>query len=276
MKRLIKWLIKLFVLFVILVLIFVLGVYFFTPSKYRILIIGSDQREGLHETDVSVKRGRSDVLMVMSVAKKSKDKFSILMIPRDTLVEDEEYGTQKMTHYYAMGERYESDVLGNLSLTQERIEELLDVKMHATFEVTFDGFIDIIELLGGVDTTEGHLDAEEAVEAVHNRFTQARGDFGRAEQQREILKSALAKVKEPKNAKAAYDYMSDSEQARLKYNKVSAGLFGVAYLIGHGGQIGNIDFEEVEVPGEGTRIGGVYYWDADEEELKEIKKQYLK
>ncbi|MFH0818740.1 MAG: LCP family protein [Patescibacteria group bacterium] len=271
-----KLLIKAFVLAVIGFLILILAIYLFTPSRYNILIIGSDQRESAREGEPTIKRGRSDVLMVVSISKKKKDITNILMVPRDTYISDSENGDQKITHYYAMGERYESDVLGNLPLTQEKVEELLGEKMDATFEVTFDGFKEIIDLLGGVETSTGHVDSAAALEMVHNRYVQPRGDFGRAEEQREILQGVIAKVKNFNTAKEVYDFIKGSDQLRLKFNNTKTGCFAVAYLIGHNGKISFSEYEEIELPGENSRINGIYYWQTDSDTVHLTAKKYLR
>lgn len=271
---------KKFIFSILIFLIILFGlvgiIYLITPKYYNVLVIGSDQREGLKEGDVKVTRGRSDVLMVVSIPKTNKKNVSILMIPRDTLVKDKEYGNQKICHYYAMGERYESKIMGNLPLTKEKVENLLGIKMDATFEVTFDGFADVIDLLGGVDTTEGHINTEEAIELIHNRYSQPNGDFGRAEEQRKIMRAILSKMKQPAYANLIFNYLRGSEDARLVYNKVKAVLFGLSYLLGHQGKLDINNMDEIELPGEGTLVDGLYYWQVDSDGMKKMVDQYMK
>ena len=270
---------KFFIALAIVIIIFFVtlgGFYFFAPSHYNILIIGSDQREGLKEGDVKITRGRSDVLMVVSFAKSGKQPITILMIPRDTLIVDKDYGTEKICHFYALGDRYESTVMGNLPLTQQKVESLLNIKMNATFEATFDGFASVIDLLGGVDTDEGHLTTEEALELIHNRYSQTNGDFGRAEEQRKILKAVLEKIKQPSYASLVYNYIRGSKDVRLKYNKASVVIFSIAYLLGHQGHLNLHNTNEIVLPGEGTMLDGAYYWQVDESSMKDMINQHLK
>lgn len=261
------------IFFILLVLVVAVG-YMLMPDYYRVLIIGSDLR--------GTERSRSDSLMVVAIPKSSKNTINIVMVPRDTYVEHDEYGMQKLTHFYALGERTDSEVLGNLDLTKEMVEELLNVKMDTTVEVTFDSFIEIVDLLGGVDTEEGHVEGAEAKEMVHNRMVQAEGDFGRAENQRAILQEIMKRGKSINGAKTIYNYFQEADRARLRFNKVKSGMFGVAFLIGHQGrpELGEVN-EEV-LPGEGDRIytpafgKELYYWVLDEEGTEEIVKEYLK
>ncbi|MFA6027454.1 MAG: LCP family protein [Patescibacteria group bacterium] len=271
-----KFVLKFILGLVVIVAMILLMVYLFAPSRYNILVIGSDQRaEGLKEGDATVTRGRSDVLMVVSVPKSYKEKISIVMIPRDSKIDDDDYGVQKITHYYAMEERYESDTLGNLPLTQKKVETLLNKRMNATFEVTFSGFADIITLLDGVDTASGHLNADDAVELVRNRYSQKNGDFGRAAEQREIIKGAMIKIKQMSYAKKVYEYINTAPDARLKWDRAATYAFGLAFLMGHIGHLDIGEIEEVELPGQGMRYNGLYYWELDQEKVEEIVKEYL-
>ena len=271
-----KKILKFFLILGAILFIFMLSLYVATPGRYNILIIGSDQREGLKKGDVSVSRGRSDVLMVVSVPKRINRPITILMIPRDTKIEDEQYGQQKIAHFYAKGDRYESEILGNLPLTEQKVEELLHIHISATFETTFEGFADIINLLGGVDTSEGHLNADEATELVHNRYNQAEGDFGRAAEQREILKAALQKIKQPVYAKKVFDYLKTTKEVRLKIEKTQTAFFIMSYLLGHQGKLSLDEIKEIELPGEGVRLDGLYYWQVNEQEANVIIGEYLK
>lgn len=270
MKKLIKYLL---ILFIIIVAIVAIG-YLLMPDYYRLLVIGSDQR--------GTERSRSDVLMVIAIPKSAKNDMNIVMVPRDTFIEDEEFGMQKLTHFYALGERTDSEILGNLEKTQEVVEDLLGVKMSATVEVTFESFIEIVDALGGADVGGEHVDGAEAKEMVHNRFEQASGDFGRAENQREILRNLVTRAKSYDNAKMVLEYFETSEKARLKFDKVKSVLFGVAFVIGHRGQLELGEMNEVILPGKGERIytpafgKELYYWVLDEDELKETVNENLK
>lgn len=249
-----------------------LGFYLAQPRYYHLLVIGSDQRNNEH--------ARSDALMIVSIPKSKKDPMSLVMVPRDTKIEHPEKGLQKITHFYAMWDD-SVDRMGNVELTKSVVEDLLDIKIQGTVEVTFDSFTDIVDSVGGVDISTGHVDGKEAQELVHNRFVQAEGDFGRAAEQREIFKAVLQKAKNPLTAKKIYDYLQTSERARLEVSMPSLLGFGLAYVIGHHGF--NIpELEEQVLPGEGTRIytpdfgKSLYYWVLDEEGTKAVVDDYLK
>ena len=250
-----------------------LGIYASQPKYFKILVIGSDQRGTEH--------ARSDVLMVVAIPKSKDNIFSMTMIPRDTKIDHPEYGLEKITHFYGKWEDPE-EYLGNKELTEQVVEDLLDIKVNGTVEVTFDSFIDIVDLLGGVDTSQGHMDGKEAKEVVHNRYNKQGGDFGRGEAQREILRNLLSRMKNISNAQAVRDYFAETDRARLDVSTNELGVFGVAYLIGHRGNVSLGDVEEVVIPGQSQRIytpsfgKELYYWVLDEEATKETVEEYLK
>ncbi len=252
--------------------ILIFGFYVSQPRYYHILVIGSDQRNNEH--------ARSDALMIVSIPKSKNDPMSLVMVPRDTKIDHPEKGLQKITHFYAMWDE-STDRMGNVDLTTSVVEDLLDIKIDGKVEVTFDSFTDIVDSVGGVDISTGHVDGAEAQELVHNRFEQAEGDFGRAAEQREIFKAVLQKAKSPFTAKKIYDYLLTSDRARLDISKSSLAAFGVAYIMGHRG-LDLPEMEEQVLPGEGTRIytpsfgKSLYYWILDEEGTKDIVNQYLK
>ncbi|MBI4407782.1 MAG: LCP family protein [Candidatus Kerfeldbacteria bacterium] len=271
-----RWLRRLFVRgsLITLVILILLGVGFYLsqPKFYHILVIGSDQRNDEH--------ARSDALMVVSIPKSTQDPLSLTMVPRDTKIDHAEKGLQKITHFYAMWDDT-VDRMGNVELTQSVVEDLLDIKIHGTVEVTFDSFTDIVDTVGGVDISTGHVDGAEAQELVHNRFVQAEGDFGRAAEQREIFKAVLDKAKSPLVARKIYDYLQTSERARLRLSIPSLVSFGITYVIGHRG-ITVPAMEEVVLPGEGQRIytpsfgKSLYYWVLDEDATNALVEKYLR
>lgn len=265
------WLLR-FVLFGILGLIFAaIAFYVIQPKYYRILVIGSDQR--------NVEHARSDSLLLVSIPKSGGKPISMIMIPRDTFIDDEERGMQKITHYYAMWDE-NTEILGNKELTTETVENLLDIKVHGTVEVTFDSFTDVVDIVGGVTTEDGEFTGAEAKELVHNRMNKADGDFGRAAAQRDVLMAVLPKLKNPATAKAVYDYIESSDRTRVDVSKPGLLAFGVAYMIGHKFNPDITNIEEIELPGSSARIytpsfgKELYYWQLDEAGTQEILDEF--
>lgn len=266
-----KWL-RALLLFIALLIVLPLLVYALAPRYYTVLLIGSDQRANEH--------ARSDVLLLVSIPKNAGDQLSLVMIPRDTKINDPEYGLQKITHFYAMWDD-SVDRLGNRALTQQQVEQLFGIRINTTVEITFDSFVEIVDGLGGVDTSQGHLEGSEAVELVHNRYNKPDGDFGRGTAEREVVKSVMEQLRNPTQARWLYSYLGSAERARLTYSKSGLVQFALAYLIGHRGQLDLTIPQEQILPGNGEKIytpdfgKELYYWVLDKDGTEKLVNTYL-
>lgn len=265
-SRLLRWLIRLAVLLGVLAgaLAFI---YFTAPNHYNILLVGSDQR--------GTERARSDVLILVSIPKKSPGSLVLLTIPRDTKIEDPEYGLQKITHFYALGEREEGSVLGNIELTKSVVERELNVPIHATAEVTFSSFEQLIDDIGGVTVASGTLTGTEALESVRNRYRPG-GDFARAADQREIVEAIIGKFQSLNLLDQVYSYLTTNQQTRLRYSQPEFFHFAAAFALGH---LTNRHFplpQEEVLPGVSDRIytpefgKSLYYYVLDTQATDEL------
>ena len=164
-----------------------------------IMIMGVDERKD----DV----GRSDTLMVVNL---SKDKASLLTIPRDTLVYIERYGYQKINAAYS---------LGGAKLARETVEDFLGIDVDYYVTINKSRFAEVIDAMGGVDIyverdmhyedpwdddgglyidlKQGiqHLDGQTAIEFV--RFRDSEGDVGRVRRQQAFMKACADRLSEP-------------------------------------------------------------------------------
>ena len=100
---------------------------------YYVLALGSDAREG---DTVS----RTDTMILVRVDPLG-GKLTMLSIPRDTMVEIEGYGTQKINAAYAFG--------GAAGAVHE-VSELTGAPVSQVAVVKFDGVEDLVDALGGV------------------------------------------------------------------------------------------------------------------------------
>ena len=164
-----------------------------------IMLMGVDERKD----DV----GRSDTLMVLQL---SKDKASLLTIPRDTLVYIERHGYQKINAAYAYG---------GAKLARKTVEEFLGIDIDRYVMINKARFAEVIDAMGGVDIyverdmhyedpwdddgglyidlKQGirHLDGKTAIEFV--RFRDAEGDVGRVRRQQAFMKACADRLSEP-------------------------------------------------------------------------------
>ncbi|MEO7586861.1 MAG: LCP family protein [Arachnia sp.] len=144
-------------------------------------------------------RGRSDVLMVMHIPGNRGDAY-LISLPRDYWVEIPGHGTAKINAAYSYG---------GPALTVETVEQLLDIPIDHTAIINFEGFIRVIDALGGVTVENRHVSAsngfayprgpveltgESALNFVRERKNLPNGDFDRAERQRDVLKAIVTKL----------------------------------------------------------------------------------
>ncbi len=144
-------------------------------------------------------RGRSDVLMVMHIPGDRKDAY-LISLPRDYWVDIPGYGNSKINAAYSYG---------GPALTVQTVEWLLNIPIDHTAIVDFEGFMNVIDALGGVTVTnrqasssggftfpkgEVELTGASALQFVRERKNLNEGDFSRTERQRDVLKAIVTKL----------------------------------------------------------------------------------
>lgn len=250
--------------------------YLSAPKRYNILLVGSDQR--------GTERARSDVMIILSFPKAAPQDVVLLTIPRDTKVDDPQYGLQKMTHFYAFGDREaDSAVLGNISLTKTVIERELQIHIDATAEVTFASFQQLIDDVGGVTiaSTQEHLDGEQALAVVRDRYRPG-GDFARTSDQREIVTDLLQRLKNVNFAQQIYAYLTTNQQTRLHYDRTPFIHFALAFILGHARHPSTPALDDEVLPGHGTSIytpefaKPLYYYEIDQEATTQLLDRTLR
>ncbi|MFQ6099985.1 MAG: LCP family protein [Anaerolineae bacterium] len=108
----------------------------------NILLLGSDQSSTEHV-------GRTDTIIVVSVNPELPS-VALLSIPRDFYAWIPGHGFDKINTAYSHGVR-NSYPGGGPSLIKAAIEYNLGIRIHYYVQVGFDGFIKIVDALGGVD-----------------------------------------------------------------------------------------------------------------------------
>lgn len=264
---------KIIVLVIVISPLLLVGlIYFLAPNRYNILIVGSDQR--------GEERARSDVLMIFSVPKNPTKPTSLVTIPRDSRVDIPGHGMDKITHAYVYGDLTESSKIGNVDLTKETVENLLDIKIHGTVEFTFESFKEIVDLVGGVWTEDGHYDGDKALAMVRDRY-RAGGDFARTADQREVFRAVLTKAKNKNTALSLYNHLKESNKAEINIDTTRAGMFGVATYIRRYGRLSLGEIKTDFIPGQGDSIYAekfgtkLYFWVIDEEGKEKLVEDYL-
>lgn len=165
-------------------------------SDYRnIAIFGIDSRE-----DTYAKGNRSDCIIIASINNKTKE-VKLVSVYRDTYVQIEGHGLDKITHAYSYG---------SAPLAINTLNTNLDLNIKEFVTVNFDAVKEIIDSIGGVSmsiTSEEvshiaginqagtyNLTGEQALAYARIRYATG-GDYKRTERMRDVLTAVANKVK---------------------------------------------------------------------------------
>jgi LCP family protein required for cell wall assembly len=161
-------------------------------DPYYVLLLGSDSRT---PGDYS---GRSDTIILVRVDPKVPQ-ATLLSIPRDTEIQLEGYGAQKINSAYTYGQQ-----AGAI----EAVSQLCGVDISHYVEIDFEGVIGLVDTLGGVmvnvpvpvaidsivlDPGEQLLNGAQALGLSRCR-NYPTGDYQRVVNQRILLKAVLKQV----------------------------------------------------------------------------------
>lgn len=165
-------------------------------ANYRnIAIFGIDSRE-----DTYSKGNRSDCIIIASINNDTKE-VKLVSVYRDTYVDIEGHGLDKITHAYSYGEA---------PLAISTLNRNLDLNIKEFITVNFDAVQEIIDSIGGVTmsvtaeevphikglTQAGtyNLTGEQALAYARIRYATG-GDYKRTERMRDVLTAVVNKVK---------------------------------------------------------------------------------
>lgn len=243
---------------------------------------------GVEDYSSGGENGRADTQIVVTL-NPDTNKMTMTSINRDTQVEltrVEEYaGIHKINAAYTFGE---ITGYGGNKHTVEEVEDLLNIPIDHYITVNFEGFRDIVDVLGGVtvDIKEGfweeniynnnnkiyfeqgpaHLDGEEALAFVRMRKRDVNSIYPREERQRQFIQATIdeaisagtiLKIGEISNI------LGENIQTNLKPNEIYALEKAYSSL--------NADsIETIEIAGITDNSTGTYYFIPNEESLQEV------
>ena len=165
-------------------------------AEYRnIAIFGVDSRDDSYD-----KGNRSDCIIIASINNKTKE-VKLISVYRDTYVQIEGHGLDKITHAYSYGEA---------PLAIKTLNSNLDLNIKEFATVNFDVVKETVDYIGGISmpiTSEevGHisgitkpgtytLTGEQALAYSRIRYASG-GDYKRTERMRDVLTAVANKVK---------------------------------------------------------------------------------
>ena len=233
-------------------------------NNVNILVLGCDEREGENQA-------RADVIIVATIRPDDKE-VSLFSIPRDTRVTIEGHGKDKINHAMAFG---------GIPLITDSVELLLGIHIDHAVKVNFDGFINVIDALGGVninvpekmykpleaiDLLPGYqtLYGEDALAFVRWRGD-GLGDYGRIARQQQFIAALTEKVKNMSVGQAldVLDAVMDSIETDMSVREMTS---YATNLIG----LSSDKVHTYSFVGGSVYINGVNYVEPDMEEIKAI------
>lgn len=124
-----------------------------TKDVLNILLIGTDSND-------FKKTARSDSMMILTIDKEHKD-IKLTSLARDTLVNIPGYGFEKLTHAYAYGKA---------DLLLETIQKNFYIDIDDYITVNFNSFIDLVDILGGVEVDIQEKEISHLNDIIVNSF----------------------------------------------------------------------------------------------------------
>ena len=247
-------------------------------GKFNVLILGVD-KEGV----------RADTIMLFSVDNVNKT-TKVLSIPRDTKITLNTGKTMKINACLGFKSREKFMI--------ETIKTITKMPVHYYCEVNFDGFIEIIDILGGVDyevpfdmnyddpvqnlhihLKKGfqHLDGQGAHDFVrfrHNNKGEGeyapgeykKGDIGRIGAQQKFLKELFRQKMQPQYLLKA-PALINAAYGNVKTNFTVASALDFVTILK---SAESTNLESFVLPGEGRYIGNVSYYVYSPSETKEL------
>lgn len=182
-------------------------------------------------------QGRADTLILATFNPNDKT-AKLVSIPRDTRAEiPGRPNLEKINHAYAYGQE---------KLMIETVENFLNVPVDYYVTVNFEGFKNIVDIVGGITVEvpfdfkqnsddrvaeklqfykgEMHLDGRYALAYARMRLEDPRGDIGRNERQRQVISALVDKIISPSTL-LKVDKIADSIAENVQTNvKMSQGI----------------------------------------------------
>jgi LCP family protein required for cell wall assembly len=246
-------------------------------NPFILLLYGIDQRE--EQSD----KGRPDTLMLALIDPELL-KVTLISIPRDSYVSiPGRRNKDKINHSFP---------LGGVELTIETIEEWLDTEIYAHVAIDFDGFRELVDLVGGVEVYvdqsirydsqadgthirlekgEQVLDGENALDFVRARLDN-RGsryytsDYQRMERQQRVLKALGSEIVSLKSLPKVFSMMS------VVGNNVSTTLSPdeLDFLVRTFYKFDIKKLDTTSVQGDPLHLGGIWYEDVPQPEIMRV------
>jgi len=247
-----------------------------SPKSMTVLLLGADSRPG----EIT---GRTDSIIVAHVDTTQK-RLSLLSIPRDTKVDMPRHGTDKINSAY---------VYGGPALTADVVSDLIGMPVEYYTLVNWDGFKDIVDILGGVtidvekrmyynDRSDGpeyainlqpgvqRLDGKKALQYVRFR-NDAMGDISRTQRQLKFLTAMSHEMLKPETIIKLPRLIPKVNEC-MKTNLSTGQLIQLASMAKKLDQLATV---AQTLPGSFSDQNGISYWAVDYNQAKQVAKAFF-
>ena len=243
-------------------------------NRINILLVGIDDGE----TDNPKNSPHRSDSMLLAGVHKGTGSVSLLSIPRDTRVAIPGHSSaDKFGHSFAYG---------GVELTKATIEDFLKIPVHYYVVADWQGFIRVVDALGGVDLIVDadmnyedpyanlkihlkkgyqHLNGQQAGEYVRFRHDEM-GDIGRVVRQQKFLKALAAQAIRPGNLIRLPQIMGILGQS-VQTNMTPWSFKDIFVALP---ALKNNQIQSDMIPGNFANIGGLSYWAPDMEETQKV------
>lgn len=239
-------------------------------NRLNVLLLGIDARPG-------EKDARTDSMILVSIDRDTQ-KIAMISIPRDTLVDIEGHGSNKINS---------ANQFGGADLARKTVEQLLGVNIPYYVKTNFDGFKDIVDTLGGVTLDvekrmyypseninlkpgEQRLNGSNALAYVRFRHD-ALGDIARTQRQQKFL-TALAKEAMKASTIIKLPKLVPQLMAAVETN---LGLRDAIFLASAASRLDPGNIVSATLPGVFYNYKGVSYWKVDTDKTKVVLNELL-
>lgn len=242
-------------------------------DKFDILLMGIDGRE---EIDIG---DRTDTIILVTIDTKDM-KARMLTIPRDTRIQ---YHDKWMKINGVYG-------IDGPQGTCSAVEALLGTKVDRYAVVDFNGVIELVNLMGGIDVDVPkrmykplekidlqagiqHLDGLQALGYMRYRDASL-SDFDRSERQKQVIVQLADKMMRPENLLK----LTEITGTAMKYLDTNLSNHEIISVAKQGKTLLNHGVDSILLPGEGKTIHGGWYYIADLDQLEkaEIEARQIK
>lgn len=179
----------------------------------NVLVVGSDSRDSLSDErreavagGTASVGGRSDTIMLAQLEVRGES-AALLSFPRDLWVTRCDGSNGRINGATTIS----SEASSGASCLVQTVSEMSGIDIHHYVEVDFDGFIQVVDVLGGVDmyfeealrdpaagldVAAGcqRLDAAQSLAFVRARSLDPQGDFGRVARQQRFIREVVEDV----------------------------------------------------------------------------------